>query len=40
MRATEFITELFQPGKKNWEWARLGRDEASAFFKVGDREYL
>jgi predicted chitinase/ribosomal protein S18 acetylase RimI-like enzyme len=40
MRATEFITELFQPGKKNWEWARLGRDEASAFFKIGDREYL
>ena len=40
MRATEFITELFQPGKKNWEWARLGRDEASAFFKIGNREYL
>lgn len=40
MRATEFITELFQPGKKNWEWARLGRDEASAFFKIGNRDYL
>jgi hypothetical protein len=40
MRATEFITELFQPGKTNWEWARLGRDEASAFFKIGNREYL
>jgi len=40
MRATEFITELFTPGMKNWDWARLGRDEASAFFKVGDREYL
>ena len=40
MRANEFITELFQPGKKNWEWARLGRDEASAFFNAGGREYL
>jgi ribosomal protein S18 acetylase RimI-like enzyme len=40
MRATEFITELFKPGKKNWKWARLGRDEASAFFNVAGREYL
>lgn len=40
MRATEFIAELFKPGKKNWEWARLGRDEASAFFNAGGREYL
>lgn len=39
MRATELISELFQPGK-SWEWARLGRDEASAFFKVGGRDYL
>ena len=40
MRANEFITELFKPGKKNWKWARLGRDEASAFFNVAGREYL
>ena len=40
MRASEFITEVFQPGKKNWEWARLGTNEVSAFFKVGNREYL
>lgn len=40
MRATEFITEMFQPGKKNWEWARLGTNEVSAFFKVGGRDYL
>jgi predicted chitinase len=37
---TELVNELFKPGKTNWEWARLGRDEVSAFFKVGDREYL
>jgi hypothetical protein len=40
MRATEFITELFQHGKKNWEWARHGTNEVSAFFTVGGREYL
>ena len=40
MRANEFITEVFQPGKTNWEWARLGTNEVSAFFKVGNREYL
>jgi hypothetical protein len=40
MRASEFITEVFQPGKKNWEWARLGTNEVSAFFKVGNRDYL
>jgi len=40
MRANEFITEVFAPGKKNWEWARLGTNEVSAFFKVGGREYL
>jgi len=40
MRANEFLSELFKPGKKNWEWARLGTNEVSAFFKVGDREYL
>ncbi len=40
MRANDFITEVFEPGKKNWEWARLGTNEVSAFFKVGGREYL
>jgi hypothetical protein len=40
MRATEFITEVFQSGKTNWEWGRRSSDEASAFFKVGNREYL
>ena len=39
MRATEFVTEIFQPGKKNWEWLRRGSEEATAQFKVGDREY-
>jgi ribosomal protein S18 acetylase RimI-like enzyme len=40
MRANEFITEVFEPGKTNWKWSRLGSAIASAFFKVGDREYL
>jgi hypothetical protein len=40
MRANEFVTEMFEPGRKNWEWARLGTDEVSAFFIVGGREYL
>jgi predicted chitinase len=40
MRATEFITEVFKPGKTNWKWSRLGRDDVAAFFNVGDREYL
>ena len=39
MRANEFITEIFQPGKTNWEWLRRGSEEANAQFKVGDREY-
>lgn len=39
MRASEFITEVFEPGKKNWEWLRRGSEEATAQFKVGDREY-
>ena len=39
MRAIEFITEVFQPGKTNWEWLRRGSEEANAQFKVGDREY-
>ena len=39
MRATEFVTEVFQPGKQNWEWMRRGSEEATADFRVGDREY-
>lgn len=39
MRATEFITELFQPGK-NWQWEFRGSEEAFASFKIGDVEYL
>ncbi len=40
MRANEFLSELFKPGKNNWQWARLGTDEVSAFFIVGGREYI
>jgi len=39
MRATEFIAELFKPGKKNWEWMFRGSQEAVADFTVGDRQY-
>lgn len=39
MRATEFIAELFQPGK-NWQWEFRGSEEAFASFKVGDVEYI
>ena len=39
MRATEFITELFRPGKQNWKWNRQTEEEAIANFTVGDREY-
>jgi len=39
MRATEFITEIFQPGKKNWGWKFRGGEEAAANFTVGDRDY-
>ena len=39
MRATEFITEVFEPGKINWEWQRRTDDEAIANFMVGDRKY-
>lgn len=39
MRATEFITELFQQGK-NWQWEFRGSEEAFASFTVGDIEYL
>lgn len=39
MRANEFITEIFQPGKKNWEWIQKDNRYASARFSVGDRTY-
>jgi hypothetical protein len=39
MRASEFITEVFQPGKTNWKWRRQISDEDFASFVVGDREY-
>jgi hypothetical protein len=39
MRATEFLAELFKPGK-NWEWAFRGSEEAMATFTVGDVDYL
>ena len=39
MRANEFITELFQPGKQNWKWRFRGSEEAVAEFVVGDRLY-
>lgn len=39
MRANEFITEVFQPGKTNWQWKFRGSEEARADFAVGDRTY-
>jgi hypothetical protein len=39
MRAGEFIFEVFEPGKKNWEWSRRSSEEAIADFTVGDRTY-
>ncbi len=39
MRANEFITEIFQPGKKNWEWVRKDNNYASASFSAGNRTY-
>lgn len=40
MRATEFITELFQQSTVPWVWGRRGSDEASASFTVGPQHYL
>lgn len=40
MRATEFITEVFQPGKTNWKWRFKGSEEAIAEFEVGGRTYM
>lgn len=39
MRAKEFVTEVFQPGKTNWKWRQRGSEEATAEFAVGDRTY-
>ena len=39
MRANEFITEIFQSGKKNWKWIRKDNTYASARFSVGNRTY-
>lgn len=39
MRASEFLTEVFQPGKQNWKWKFRGSEEAMAEFTVGNRTY-
>ena len=39
MRATEFITELFQPDK-DWRWSFQGSQEAVAVFHVGETPYM
>jgi len=39
MRANEFITEVFEPGKTNWKWRHRGSEEATADFTVGERTY-
>lgn len=39
MRASDFLTELFQPGK-DWEWNFRGSEEAVANFKIGEIPYL
>ena len=36
---SESIEEVFEPGKKNWEWKFRGGEEARANFTVGDRTY-
>lgn len=38
MRANEFISELFQPGKK-FEWGFRGSEEATAYFTIGNVDY-
>ena len=38
MRAQEFISELFQPGK-DWKWSFTGSQEAVAVFHVGSIPY-
>ena len=39
MRATEFITELFEPKQQTWEWMFRGSEEATADFQVGEVPY-
>ena len=39
MRAQEFVTELFQPGK-DWKWSFQGSEEAVAVFHVGEVPYM
>ena len=39
MRAHEFVTELFEPGKK-WQWSFTGSEEAVAVFHVGEVPYM
>ena len=39
MRASEFLTELFEPTKKDWEWQFRGSEEATADFNVGNVPY-
>ena len=39
MRAQEFVTELFQPGK-DWKWSFQGSEEAVAVFQVGNVDYM
>lgn len=39
MRATEFITELFEPKAPTWEWMFRGSEEATADFQVGEIPY-
>lgn len=36
---TSQISELFQPGKKNWSWGFRGSEEASAEFNIGGIDY-
>ena len=39
MRANEFVTELFEPGKP-WQWSFQGSEEAVAVFQVGEVSYM
>jgi hypothetical protein len=39
MRAQEFVSELFEPGK-TWQWSFQGSEEAVAVFHVGEIPYM
>ena len=39
MRTSEFVTELFKPGK-DWKWSFQGSEEAAAVFHVGKLPYM